>query len=686
MGTQFRNVGIVAHIDAGKTTLTERILFVTNVIWRMGEVQDGTTVTDWLPQERERGISINAAFVTCRWKDWTINVVDTPGHIDFTEEVERSLGVMDGVIAVVCAVKGVQAQTESVWRRASRFRLPALAYVNKMDRDGADPERAVRQISERFSVTAVPLQYPIGVGKDFLGVVDLISRRFTGMDESAFGDVNSQVVNELRRHEIEIEIAREHLVECLAEVDDTVLGDYLGGRESDEAVLRKAMRRAVVKRRIVPVLFGSSLQNKGVAELLDAVGEYLPAPFERAVQPEYTDETGCECRSDGAVAMVFRICDSPYGRLACVRVFRGIIQAGAIFKDTRTGEQKRVRAVWRILASDLEATDSGETGSIVALEGDWSRTRTGDFLAAEGVCVKSQRLHFPQPVVSVNVEAADGAGEQRLEQVLKSLLRDSTTMQAHRIPGTRGWTFSGMGELQIEVLLDTLDKEYGIKTKAGVPRVEYRRTIQGRAKGEGLFEKRFPNGVEVSAGVEVEVEPLEQGKGCKENFDCLRECLPENLARSVRQGVMNIVNAENSGFPMTDMKVTVLRVFSLKGEALEPALVTAAKSAVENAVSAAGCCVLEPVMKLEVNTPSDTLGSVLADLNSRHANVLQVESLAVGLSRIVALAPLAEIFGYASSLRSLSAGRGEVVAEPASYRSVLRTKQDAQENKVKNDG
>ncbi|MBQ7651040.1 MAG: hypothetical protein IJS15_08775, partial [Victivallales bacterium] len=451
------------------------------------------------------------------------------------------------------------------------------------------------------------------------------------------------------------------------EVDDTVLGDYLGGRESDEAVLRKAMRRAVVKRRIVPVLFGSSLQNQGVAELLDAVGEYLPSPSERAVQPEYTNETGGECLGEGAAAMVFRICESPYGRLACVRVFRGTIQNGAALRNTRTGEPKTVKAVWRILASDLEAVDGGENGSIVALEGDWSRTKTGDFLAAEGVCVKSQRLHFPQPVVSVNVEAADDSGEMRLEQVLKALLRDCTTIQVHRIPGTRGWTFSGMGELQIEVLLDTLEKEYGIRTKAGVPRVEYRRTIQGKATGEGFFDKRFPNGVEVSAGVEVEVEPLGQGKGCKENFDCLKECLPENLARSVRQGVMNIVNAENSGFPMTDMKVTVLRVFSLKGESLEPALVTAAKAALENAIASAGCSVLEPVMKLEVNTPSDTLGSVLADLNSRHANVLQVESLAVGLSRIVALAPLAEIFGYASSLRSLSAGRGEVVAEPASY-------------------
>ena len=667
MGTQFRNVGIVAHIDAGKTTLTERILFVTNVIRRMGEVQDGTTVTDWLPQERERGISINAASVSCRWKKWTINVVDTPGHIDFTEEVERSLGVMDGVIAVVCAVKGVQAQTETVWRRAARFRLPALAYINKMDREGADPERAVKQISERFSVTAVPLQYPLKTGEDFLGTVDLISRCFTGGGEAVPEDKRNLVRNELKNREIEIEIAREHLVECLAEVDDTVLGDYLGGRESDEAVLRRAMRRAVVRRRIVPVLFGSSLHNQGVSELLDAVGEYLPAPSERAVQPECTDDGGRECGGDAVAAMVFRLCDSPYGRLACVRVFKGCIESGMALNDSRTGEAKVVKSVLNIFASELEETAKGDEGAIVALSGDWSRTRTGDFLATAGIHVKAQRLHFPQPVVSVNVEATDSDGEMRMEQVLRSILRDTPTIQAHRIPGTRGWTFSGMGELQIEVLLETLGNEYGIRTKAGEPRVEYRCTVQHIASGEGVFEKRFPNGVEVSAGVEVKVEPLEQGKGCKEDFDCLKDGLPENLARSVRQGVMNIVNAENSGFPMTDMKVTVLRVFSLKGEMLEPALVTAAKTAVENAIASAGRCVLEPVMKLEVNTTSDTLGNVLADLNSRHANVLQVESLAVGLSRIVALAPLAEIFGYASSLRSLSAGRGEVVAEPASY-------------------
>lgn len=648
-----RNVGIVAHIDAGKTTLTERILFATDVISRMGEVQDGTTMTDWMPQERERGISINAAAVNCRWKQWQINVVDTPGHIDFTAEVERSLSVMDGIVALFCARNGVQAQSETVWRMAARHKLPALAFVNKMDREGADATEVVRQLADRLRVTPIPIQYPIGGGETFKGTVDLLTGRYNGPFENV----------DITPFRDEIREAREHLFECLAEIDANVLHDYLYDRQPSLESLRKALRDAVVQRRLVPVLFGSSLHNQGVKNLLDALGQYMPSPTDR---PGYGNGTGKPS------LLVFRVAGAPNGtgRLAYARVLSGTVKADSILVNTRNGAPVTITGVMKIQAADVEPMEAADEAEIVALSGDWAGTRTGDIIGSRNntpILDESAKMRFPQPVVSITIEPIDCTSSATLERALKIFTREDPTLKAKKIPATNAWILSGMGELHLEIIRERLKNEYDINTKAGQPTVNYRDTVRDAARQAFVFDKHLPSGDNINAAVEIEVRPLQRGTGLKLDFSPLTPTLTDAQRHAVRQGVLDIVNAESNGFPLTDMKVKTLTASVHTTNADEPALVSAARQALIKALECAGRQTLEPVMQLEVSTPDNTLGNVIADLNARHAKITQVDTMMFGFARIVAFTPLAELFGYASSLRSLSAGRGEVVAESASY-------------------
>ena len=650
---RIRNIGIVAHIDAGKTTLTERILYETKEIRTMGEVHDGTTVTDFLPEERERGISITAAAVSCRWKSWQINILDTPGHIDFTGEVERSLAVMDGAVLLLCAVKGVQAQTETVWRRAVKHRLPALAFINKMDREGADGTRVIDQLANRLGIVPLPLQYPVMEQDIFLGTVDLLSGR-----TSVSGPAGRQAMESAGCAQ-----ARQNLLERLGENDDSILHDYVAGVWPTETALKRAIRRATVNRRVVPVLFGSSLQDTGVSELLDAVGSYLPSPFDRGLE-----------LPDGCCGLrVFKTQESldGTGRTACVRVLGATLTCGQTLVLPRTGEAYAVSGIYRIQAGQFEPVSSASFGEVVAVTGDWgTKLRTGDLLVTEGAELPPvrQRLSFPQPVVSIIMEAADSAEAARLAAVLRETGRDDPTLRISPVPGTQSWNVSGLGELHLEVLRNRLLTEHGLETRAGQPRVEYRTTLLAAAEDEGRFERHLLTGETLAASVKVAATPLERGAGMHIEASPAVRALPSEQRKAVLQGILNVVNAESSGFPLTDARVTVLSASVHAGEASEAVLLSAARTALANLLVKAGTCVLEPVMRLEVLTPQDTVGGVIADLNVRKAEILQVESLANGVDRLDALVPLAELLGYASRLRSLSAGRGEVVAEPAQYR------------------
>ena len=647
---KIRNIGIVAHIDAGKTTLTERILYVTDAIRRMGEVQEGTTVTDWMTQERERGISICSAAVHCNWRGYHINVVDTPGHIDFTAEVERSLSVMDGVVAVFCGVKGVQAQSESVWKRAERYRLPVIAFVNKMDRDGADGRRVLSQIEERFNVRALPVVYPLRKDGVFHDVLDLT----IPLDREALSTVGTEL------EQVELLEWRERLLETLSEVDDTVMASFLERREPEKSAVRAALRKAVIRRKVVPVYFGSSLENIGVNSLLDGVCRYMPSPLEHrcAAFPE---------AASGTSLFLFRVGDSPdgTGRLGCVRVLSGQVRPGLSLMNLRTRRPIRTGRVGRLQAQMLEEIPFAVAGDIVAVKGEWTNCRIGDILCEHEASVKAPRMQFPQPVLSVNFSSVtDG---ERLGAALKALCREDPTLHMKELLPGEAWAVSGMGELHTEIVKDRLKSDYGIEARLSEPRVEYRETVAGEARLEKVFEKRFPGG-SVTASVELEITPLARGNGFRlEGMESLCD-ISALLRKSLSEGIMMVVNGEAGGFPLTDMKVT-LRSASANGmeSALGPALVMAARNALEDALLQAGRVVLEPVMLLEINTPAETLGNVIADLKSRHGDVVLKESDASGGARIVAKAPLAGLFGYASSLRSMSAGRGEVVAEPMAY-------------------
>ncbi len=647
--SRIRNVGIIAHIDAGKTTLTERILFATDEIRIMGDVPDGTTVTDWMQQERERGVSIVAAAVTCHWRQCQINIVDTPGHIDFTAEVERSLCVLDGVIAVFCAVRGVQAQSETVWRMAQGHRLPALAFINKMDRLGADPWKVVRQMQETLGIDAIPVQFPIGAGADWKGTLDLLGCQWNGPAEKP----------DLEPYQLEIQEARERLIEALADVDEQVMQCYVDGKEPGTEALRHALRKAVIRRRLLPVFFGSSLHNVGVKKLLDGICLYLPSPLEHKVLQDKDFKKGTS-------ALVFRACKQGEQNLAFVRVLSGLVRQGTELKNARNGVLYRVDGIFRVWAAQFIPQDGAIQGDIVAISGNLSRLRTGDVLVPRAIDAKPPKLHFPQPVVSMLLEACDGKAAE-LASALKQMAGEDPTLRIRQDAATAAWQVSGMGEFHLDVVRENLRLNFGINTLAGKPRVEYVETIQGQAHVCAAFEKRLYDGRQLNAKVELEVIPLARGAGVRLDLSSLDGGLSKEGEQAVRQGIASIVNADSSGCPLTDLIVKVTSASSDAGEASEVSLLNAARLAMRKALDGASRVVLEPIMLLDVNTPATTSGNVIADLAARKARISTVESVAEGFTHIVAHVPLAELFGYASSLRSLSAGRGEAVAEPAEY-------------------
>ncbi len=675
-----RNIGIIAHIDAGKTTTTERILFYTGRTHRMGSVDEGTTVTDWMDQERERGITITAAAVTCFWHNHQINIVDTPGHIDFTAEVQRSLRVLDGGVVVFDAMAGVEPQSETVWRQAQEFGVPLVAFINKMDRLGADFSRAIGTIQEGLAANPVAIQWPIGREEDFRGVVDLLEMQgIVWSDELGARPEKVAIPPEVEEAAYE---ARERAVEQIVETDDELMMLYLEGEEISPAQLRQALRRATLSGELQPVLCGSALRNKGIQPLLDAVASYLPSPMDippvDGVNP-YTQKVETRSANSDAplAALVFKISTDPYvGRLAYFRVYSGEIEAGSRVTNSVKERKERVGRLLRMFADRREEIDVLRAGDIGATLG-LKHTFTGETLCAPSAPIVLESISFPEPVISVAVEPRSAADEERLNEGLQSLAEEDPTFVVATDPDTGQTLIKGMGELHLEILTDRLKREFGVEGRISRPRVSYRETITEPARGRGIFD-RETGGRAHFADVRLDVEPVAAGGGFVFENVLPEEALAEKFVDAVRQGCREAMEGGVLvGYTLVDVKVRLIDVKVVEETASELAFKVAGTKAFSEAVEQAEPVLLEPLMDLEAVVPEEYTGDVMSDLNARGAEIREMSSRAGDVRAIRAFVPLAKMFGYATRLRSLTQGRGMFTMEFDRYAQVDQQRMDA---------
>ena len=665
-----RNIGIVAHIDAGKTTTTERMLFYTGKVHKMGEVHDGTAVMDWMAQEQERGITITSAATTCFWKDRQINIIDTPGHVDFTAEVERSLRVLDGVVGVFCAVGGVQPQSETVWRQANRYKVPRIAFINKMDRTGAHFGRVVEDMRGKLKAPAVPVQLPWGAEENFEGVIDLVRMKALAFDVGSLGA--KVVVQEIPAElEAEAKAAREMLLEAVAESDEALLNAYLDEGDLGEAELKSGIRRATVENRMVPVLCGTSLRNKGVQPLLDAVVDYLPSPLDvPPVQGRHpkTDEILTRPTSDfePLAALAFKVATDPFvGRLVFARVYSGELKKGANVWIPRTQKRERVMRLIRLHANQREEVDtlySGEIGAIAGIKG----VSTGDTLCAEQKPVALERIVFPEPVVSMAIEPKTQADKDKLQAALADLAEEDPTFRTGKDPETGQTIIHGMGELHLEILRDRMLREFKVQANAGRPMVAYRETIREAGRAEFTFDRDL-GGKRHFAMVGIALEKNERGAGNSVDFQISSDLIPHDFRPVVEEGIQDGLSTGVLGnFPLVDVRVSVVAGQWHPVDSSEIAFRSAASMSLREAASSARPVLLEPIMALEIVTPEEHLGDVLGDLNMRRGQVKDVAQRD-GTRVIEASVPLAELFGYATTLRSLTRGRAGYTMEPTRF-------------------
>ncbi len=666
-----RNIGIIAHIDAGKTTVSERILYYAGEIHKIGEVHEGTATMDWMVQERERGITITSAAITCEWMGRQVNLIDTPGHVDFTVEVERALRVLDGAVGVFCAVAGVQPQSETVWRQADRYGVPRIAFVNKMDRMGADFGRVVSQLREKLHANAVALQLPIGSSETFRGAVDLIARKAVTYNDEDLGaePVVAEVPAELAG---ETEAAREALVEALADADEAFADLYLGGGEISEEDFHAALRRAVVARKIVPVLCGTALRDKGVQPLLDAVVRYLPSPLDVPPVEGVEIRTGKTVRrpADDAAplaGLIFKVAADPYlGKLLFVRVYSGVLKRGMNVYNPRTKTRDRVMRLLRMRSNeqqDAEAIYAGEIGVL----GGIGKFTTGDTVCAEQAQIALDRIEFPEPVMFMAIEPKSRADKEKLEGALQMLSDEDPTCRV-RIDEETGQTIvSGMGELHLEILRDRLLREFKVPANAGKPMVSYYETITGEADGRHTFDREI-GGRRQAATVELHVSAGARGKGGFIEVKPPRNTVPPEFWTPIEQGVRDaILTGVLARFPMQDVCVRVTGGGILDPDsATETAFRTAAILAFREAAQAAKPELLEPIMAVELVTPPEFTGDLMGDLNGRRGQVREMDSHG-DMQTIRADVPLAEMFGYATAIRSLSRGRASYSMEPKGF-------------------
>lgn len=665
-----RNIGIVAHIDAGKTTTTERILFYTGKVHKMGEVHDGNTVMDWMVQEQERGITITSAATTCFWKDRQINVIDTPGHVDFTAEVERSLRVLDGAVGVFCAVGGVQPQSETVWRQANKYGVPRIAFVNKMDRTGASFERVVGELRAKLQARAVPIQLPWGREENFKGLVDLVRMQALTFDEDALGakvrtqDVPAELAEAAQQ-------ARERLLEAVAESDEALLNAYLDEGDLSVEALQGGIRKATIAGAMVPVLCGTSLRNKGIQPLLDAVVDYLPAPTDvpavKSRHPKTEEELE---RTTGdfepLCALAFKVATDPFvGKLIFMRVYSGELRKGANVWNPRTQKRERVLRLIRLHANqreEIEALFSGEIGAIAGIKG----VGTGDTLCAEQKPIVLERIVFPEPVVSMAIEPKTQADKEKMQAALVDLADEDPTFRVGQNPETGQTIIQGMGELHLEILRDRMLREYKVQANAGRPMVAYRETITADGAAEFTFDREL-GGKRHFAMVGLRLEKNERGAGNSVDFKISSDLMPHDFRSVVEEGIRDGLSTGVLGnFPTVDVRVSVVNGQWHPVDSSEIAFRSAASMALREAAQTARPALLEPIMALEIVAPEEHLGDVLGDLNVRRGQVKDVAQRD-GVRVVEATVPLAELFGYATTLRSLTRGRAGYTMEPTRF-------------------
>ncbi len=666
-----RNIGIIAHIDAGKTTVTERILFYTDKIYKLGEVHEGAATMDWMPQEQERGITITAAATTCFWRNTRINIIDTPGHVDFTVEVERSLRVLDGAVVVFDGVAGVEPQSETVWRQADRYGVPRICFINKLDRTGADFWRGVESIRERLGANAVPVQIPIGQERDFEGIVDLINMRAIVYHDDLgtkpeITDIPADLVEEAQKH-------RAAMIEAVAELDDELTMKFLEGEELTVDEIRHGLRLGTLQNRIVPVLTGTALKNKGVQPVLDAVVDFLPSPLD---VPPITglDKDGNEVTlavddKEPFAALAFKIAADPFvGKLAFFRVYSGRLKTGSYVLNASKGKKERIGRIVELHANSREEIEGVAAGDIAAAVG-LKETYTGDTLSDPDHPVILESMTFPEPVIEVAIEPRTKADQDKLAVALQRLAEEDPTFRVHNDEESGQTLIAGMGELHLDVLVDRMVREFKVAANVGKPQVSYRETIRREAAGNGRFVRQTGGRGQYGHAV-IKLEPGEKGSGYEFVDKIVGGVIPREYIKSVDAGIREALETGvYAGFPMVDVKATLYDGSTHEVDSSEMAFKIAGSMAAKDAVQKADPAILEPIMRVEVVMPEEFMGDVIGDLNSRRGHIEGMDNRN-GTQVVSAFVPLASMFGYVTDLRSMTQGRATSSMEFSHYAQV----------------
>ncbi|HBN08237.1 MAG TPA: elongation factor G [Cyanobacteria bacterium UBA8530] len=670
---RIRNIGIAAHIDAGKTTTTERILYYTGKVHKMGEVHDGAATMDYMVQEQERGITITSAATTCFWRDHRINIIDTPGHVDFTVEVERSLRVLDGMVAVFCAVGGVQPQSETVWRQANRYKVPRLVFINKMDRTGADFDRVVEMMRDRLGTRAVVIQMPIGSEEKFSGIVDLVRMKAEVYeDDLGTSFLQEEIPAELMSKALEL---RTKMVEAAAESDDLLLEKYMNGEELSEEEILRGLRMGTLANTVVPVTCGSAFKNKGVQMLLDAVVDYLPSPLDvvtlEAMVPGEEETVSLPVDDEAPfAALAFKILTDPFiGKLTFFRVYAGTLKAGSYVYNSSKGKRERISRLVQMHAQQRIEVDSVQAGDIAAAVG-LKDTTTGDTLCSEDHCVLLESITFPEPVIHIAIEPKTKADQEKLGTSLCKLAEEDPTLRVSLNAETGQTIIGGMGELHLDIYVDRLLREFKVDANIGKPQVAYRESITKKKRQDTRF-VRQSGGRGQYGHVVIEFEPLEPGKGFEFVNKTIGGSIPREYVPGVEAGVKDAMTAGPlAGYPVLDFRASLVDGSYHEVDSSEMAFRIAGSMCFKEAVEAAGPVLLEPVMKVEVEVPETNLGDVIGDLQGRRRGIIRGMDAQGGLQMLHLLVPLAEMFGYATDLRSATQGRGTFTMEFAHYAEV----------------